>query len=58
MDKTIDARLVNATPRYRWLALLTLCLAVLIAQVDTAVVNLAVHPIGEYFGASVGARRL
>jgi MFS transporter, DHA2 family, methylenomycin A resistance protein len=39
----------------RWLTLLTLCTAVLIAQVDTSVVNLGVRPIGEYFRASVGA---
>jgi len=38
----------------RWLTLTTLCLAVLVAQVDTAVVNLATRPIGEYFTASVG----
>jgi MFS transporter, DHA2 family, methylenomycin A resistance protein len=36
-------------------ALLTLCLAVLVAQLDTAVVNLATHRIGAYFHASVGA---
>lgn len=37
----------------RGLALVTLCLAVLIAQVDTTVVNLATHPIGDYFHAGV-----
>src|SRR3569833_1261674 len=37
------------------LTLLTLCLAVLVAQVDMAVVNLATRPIGTYFQASVGA---
>ena len=37
------------------LALVTLCLAVLIAQLDTSVVNLAVRPIGEYFHAGLGA---
>ncbi|WP_218578158.1 MFS transporter [Vineibacter terrae] len=41
--------------RHRWPALLTLCLAVLIAQVDTAVVNLAVRPIGQYFSAGAAA---
>jgi hypothetical protein len=35
--------------RRRLTLLLTLCIAVLIAQVDTSVVNLAVRPIGEYF---------
>jgi MFS family permease len=38
-----------------WLTLPTLCIAVLIAQVDTSVVNLAVRPIGSYFHADVGA---
>lgn len=37
------------------LTLATLSLAVLVAQVDTAVVNLGVHPIGEYFSAGVSA---
>jgi MFS transporter, DHA2 family, methylenomycin A resistance protein len=36
-------------------ALLTLCLAVLVAQLDTAVVNLGTHRIGSYFHASVGS---
>jgi MFS transporter, DHA2 family, methylenomycin A resistance protein len=36
-------------------ALLTLCLAVLFAQIDTAVVNLGTHRIGEYFHAGVDA---
>lgn len=37
----------------RWLTLVTLCMGVLIAQIDTSVVNLAVRPIGIYFSASV-----
>jgi EmrB/QacA subfamily drug resistance transporter len=41
------------TPRGWTLA--TLCLAVLIAQLDTSIVNLAMRPIGQYFQASVGA---
>jgi MFS transporter, DHA2 family, methylenomycin A resistance protein len=36
-------------------ALLTLCLAVLVAQIDTAVVNLGTHRIGAYFHAGVDA---
>lgn len=36
------------------LALVTLCLAVLVAQVDTAVVNLAIEPIGRHFHARIG----
>ncbi len=38
-----------------WLTLTALCLAVLIAQVDTSVVNLAVRPIGSYFQADIAA---
>ncbi len=41
--------------RHRGLALVTLCLAVLVAQVDMAVVNLGTRPIGEYFSAGVNA---
>ncbi|KVH48541.1 MFS transporter [Burkholderia diffusa] len=41
--------------RQRSMTLLTLCLAVLVAQVDTAVVNLATRAIGAYFHAGVGA---
>ena len=37
------------------LTLLTLCLAVLVAQIDMAVVNLATRPIGDHFHAGVGA---
>lgn len=40
--------------RRRGLTLATLCIAVLIVQIDTTVVNLAAHPIGQYFRASVG----
>lgn len=39
----------------RGLVLATLCLAALIAQLDTSVVNLALHPIGRYFEARVSA---
>src|SRR5215470_8939071 len=39
----------------RWLTLTALCLAVLIAQIDTSVVNLAVRPIGMYFHADIAA---
>lgn len=42
------------SPR-RWLTLATLCLAVLVAQVDTAVVNLATRAIGDHFQAGVTA---
>jgi MFS transporter, DHA2 family, methylenomycin A resistance protein len=39
----------------RPLILLALCLGVLVAQVDTSVVNLAMHPIGATFSARVAA---
>lgn len=39
----------------RWLTLTTLCLAALVTQLDTSVMNLATRPIGVYFDASVGA---
>lgn len=39
--------------RRQMLILATLCMAVLIAQIDTSVVNLAVRPIGLYFHAGV-----
>ncbi|HEX4262409.1 MAG TPA: MFS transporter [Acetobacteraceae bacterium] len=41
--------------RRRGWVLATLCLGVLVAQVDTSVVNLAMQPIRASFGASVGA---
>ena len=44
----------SAVVKPRWLSLVTLCLAILVAQIDTAVVNLATRPIGEYFAAGVG----
>lgn len=50
-ERETDAR---AHPRER-LVLLTLCLGVLVAQLDTSVVNLAIQPIGRAFGASVSA---
>lgn len=40
-------------PKAKRLFLLTLCLAVLIVQIDTSVVNLAVHAIGVAFHAPV-----
>ncbi|WP_342704930.1 MFS transporter [Burkholderia arboris] len=49
------AALAERTAKRRGLTLLTLCLAVLVAQVDTAVVNLATRAIGDYFHAGVGA---
>lgn len=46
---------LNLRPPREAMALLTLCLAVLVAQVDTAVANLAVVSIGAAFQARVGA---
>ena len=55
MDDISRPRYASAAIKYRWITLITLCMAVLVAQVDTAVVNLAIQPIGEYFSASVNA---
>ena len=43
----------DATRGRRGLVLLALCLGVLVAQLDTSVVNLAIQPIGAAFHASV-----
>jgi len=48
----IDTDAGTPFARHR-LTLATLCLAVLIAQIDTAVVNLAVQPIQAYFKAGI-----
>ena len=45
----------DRTASRRATILLTLCLGVLVAQVDTSVVNLAAQPIGASFHASVAA---
>jgi len=47
--KTVD----GASPGDRTLVLLGLCLGVLMAQIDTSVVNLATHAIGVTFQAGV-----
>lgn len=52
---TDTAALADHAPKRRGVTLLTLCIAVLVAQVDTAVVNLATRAIGAYFHAGVGA---
>ncbi len=44
----------RARPQGRGLILATLCMAVLIAQVDTSVINLGVRAIGEAFKAPIG----
>jgi MFS transporter, DHA2 family, methylenomycin A resistance protein len=48
LERNDDSKKSHPAP-----ALGTLCLAVLIAQLDTSIVNLAVQPIGRYFAASV-----
>lgn len=55
MDTTVHRKEGQRVALSRFPALLTLCLAVLVAQLDTAVVNLGTHRIGAYFHASVGA---
>ena len=54
-DGTLAATAPTRTAERRGLILSTLCLGVLVAQVDTSVVNLAAQPIGKAFGASVQA---
>ncbi|WP_235212457.1 MFS transporter [Burkholderia pyrrocinia] len=49
------AEYASRAGRRRGLTLLPLCIAVLVAQVDTAVVNLATRAIGDYFHAGVDA---
>ena len=44
-----------ARPRRQHLALVTLCLAVLIAQIDSSVVNLATRAIGDHFHVGIAA---
>jgi MFS transporter, DHA2 family, methylenomycin A resistance protein len=51
----IDATTTTIHAERRGLILVTLCCGVLIAQVDTSVVNLAVQAIGRDLDASVGA---
>jgi len=55
LDTTVQHNGAQRVALSHFPALLTLCLAVLVAQVDTMVVNLGTHRIGAYFHASVGA---
>ena len=55
MDTTVHRREGQRVALSHFPALLMLCLAVLVAQLDTAVVNLGTHRIGAWFHASVGA---
>jgi EmrB/QacA subfamily drug resistance transporter len=45
----------ESPPDGRSLVLATLCLGVLVAQIDTSVVNLALRPIGDALGVGVGS---
>ena len=54
LDTTVQRNGAHRLAVSHFPALLTLCLAVLVAQIDTAVVNLGTHTIGAYFHASVG----
>ena len=55
MDGMAFPRSFGAALNFRGITLVALCMAVLVAQIDTAIVNLAVRPIGEYFNAGVNA---
>ena len=55
MDTSVQRNGARRAAVSHFSALLTLCLAVLVAQLDTAVVNLGTHRIGAYFHASVAA---
>lgn len=49
IDVTVDNSLRIGGRNREWLALATLCSAVLIARIDKSVVNLGVHSTGRYF---------
>jgi EmrB/QacA subfamily drug resistance transporter len=53
MDYASSLHYDNTTAGERRMVLVVICAAVLIAQIDTAVVNLAVHRLGDYFHAGV-----
>lgn len=55
LDTSVHRNLTRSIAIDHFPALIILCLAVLVAQIDTAVVNLGTHRIGSYFHASVGA---
>jgi MFS transporter, DHA2 family, methylenomycin A resistance protein len=55
LDTTVHRNGAQRVALRHFPALLTLCLAVLVAQIDTMVVNLGTHRIGAYFHASVDA---
>ncbi len=54
-DSSSTAVLTDDAPARRGAILLTVCLGVLVAQIDTSVVNLAAQKIGTAFDASVAA---
>ena len=55
MENIVSAFGRSGSKTRQRLALFSLCLAMLIAQLDTSVVNLAARPIGIYFKAGVSA---
>ena len=52
-DPLASASSADRRPARNLVTLPVLCIAVLVAQVDTSVVNLATRPIGAYFSADV-----
>jgi EmrB/QacA subfamily drug resistance transporter len=57
MDHSMPDQFARAEvpPTRQWLTLPILCAAVLVAQIDTSVVNLGARPIGVHFRAGVDA---
>jgi EmrB/QacA subfamily drug resistance transporter len=55
MDYASSMRHDNTTSRQRQMVLVVICVAVLVAQIDTAVVNLAIRRLQDYFHAQVSA---
>jgi MFS family permease len=55
MTPIVAAAAPKAATVHKGLVLLTLCLGVLVAQIDTSVVNLALQPIGSTFRVSIPA---
>lgn len=55
MDDTAQRTIRRAPAQRWWLTLPVLCVAVLVVQVDTSIVNLGIQPIGNYFSVDTGA---
>jgi EmrB/QacA subfamily drug resistance transporter len=52
-ETAADSAAIRRQPTNHTLVLLAMCLGVLVAQIDTSVVNLATHAIGQTFQAGV-----